>query len=210
MNQAGVGARVQQESEHEPCLIFCCPPVEIKRKILQQHISPALGPPVSQSDPQVSLLCRSRGVEEVDGLSGQQRNHDAASQVHAARRLDHLREDSFRIVSGSSRTPQRHWLIDIKGLTPTILRGVKRKWTRSTALGFWMWSFSFPCRTKNTRCDVREEQTLCFCARMTLLCLLYQLVEGVFELLQTVDELVLPGRFGAQSQDPLWWTQSVI
>lgn len=35
----------------------------------------------------------------------------------------------------------------------------------------------------------------------------YQLVEGVFELLQTVDELVLRWRFGAQSQDALWWTE---
>lgn len=35
----------------------------------------------------------------------------------------------------------------------------------------------------------------------------YQLVEGVFELLQTVDKLVLGWRFGAQSQDALWWTE---
>lgn len=35
----------------------------------------------------------------------------------------------------------------------------------------------------------------------------YQLVEGVFELLQTVDKLVLTGRFRAQSQDALWWTK---
>lgn len=34
----------------------------------------------------------------------------------------------------------------------------------------------------------------------------YQLVEGVFELLQTVHELVLSRGFGAQSQDALWWT----
>lgn len=35
----------------------------------------------------------------------------------------------------------------------------------------------------------------------------YQLVEGVFELLQTVDELVLGWRFGTQSQDAVWWTE---
>ena len=36
----------------------------------------------------------------------------------------------------------------------------------------------------------------------------YQLVESVFELLQTVDELVLGGSLGPQRQDALWWTQT--
>lgn len=35
----------------------------------------------------------------------------------------------------------------------------------------------------------------------------YQLVEGVLELLQTVDELLLLRSLGAQRQDALWWTE---
>lgn len=35
----------------------------------------------------------------------------------------------------------------------------------------------------------------------------YQLVKGVFELLQTVDEFFFTWRFGAQSEDALWWTE---
>lgn len=37
----------------------------------------------------------------------------------------------------------------------------------------------------------------------------YQLVEGMLELLQTVDKLVFARRFGAQRQDALWWTQNM-
>lgn len=37
----------------------------------------------------------------------------------------------------------------------------------------------------------------------------YQLVEGMLELLQTVDKLVFAWRFGAQRQDALWWTQNM-
>lgn len=40
----------------------------------------------------------------------------------------------------------------------TIFRGAKRKWTKSMALGFWMWSFSFAwgSEQKKTRVDVRS------------------------------------------------------
>lgn len=51
---------------------------------------PALGPSVPQRDPQVSLLRRSRRVQEVDGFSGEEGNDDTFSQINPSRHLDHL------------------------------------------------------------------------------------------------------------------------
>lgn len=92
-------------------------------------------------------------------------------------------------------------------VTCTSLRGLKRKWSRSTALGFWMCCFNFPCNKQTSSFyfqrsspDTQHKHnemfhTWCF---MRSWAFPHQQIEGVFELLKTVDKLILRWRFRSQ------------